>query len=350
MRCARGRAPTSDRAGGGSVANCVVVRASPSFALAKYWGKADPEANLPATPSIAITVDSLWSQATVTAGSGDRAGSAPGDLVTVDGQAVPAARVAPFLAAARAELPELSGAIDVAATGNFPQAAGLASSASLFAAVAFGCAALVGRSDDLPRVSRIARVGSASAARSVYGGFSSLAAGATAARPELSANHWPELRLLVAIVDTGAKPVPSRDAMARVAATSPYYGAWVNDAAVTYTEIRKALYDRDLDRLGAHMRLSYLRMFGTMLSASPPINYLRPGSIAVLQALQVLRENGVGAWETMDAGPQVKVLTTEEQLPRVREALVASGMAPDRLIEAAAGEGPRQVDDDAALA
>ena len=195
MRCARGRAPTSGRAGGGSVASRVVVRAAPSFALAKYWGKADTEANLPATPSIAITVDSLWSQATVTAGEGP-AGSDAGDLVTVDGQAVPPARVAPFLAAARAELPELSGVVHVAATGNFPPAAGLASSASLFAAVAFGCAALVGRSDDLPRVSRIARVGSASAARSVFGGFSSLAAGATAARPELSANHWPELRLL----------------------------------------------------------------------------------------------------------------------------------------------------------
>lgn len=323
------------------MSDSVVVRASPSFALAKYWGKADREANLPATPSIAITIDSLWSQATVTlADASDGAGV---DLVTVDGSAVPAARVSPFLIALRKELPELRGVLHVAATGNFPQAAGLASSASLFAAVAFGAASLVGRADDLQGVSRIARVGSASAARAVFGGFSSLAAGAEAAQAELNADHWPQLRLLVAIVDTSAKPVPSRDAMERVAATSPYYDAWVRDAAATYREIRDALYARDLDRLGEHMRLSYLRMFGTMLSAAPPINYLRPGSVAVLHALQQLRDDGIAAWETMDAGPQVKVLSTATDLPRVRAALVASGIPGDRLIEAAAGDGPRLV-------
>lgn len=319
----------------------VLAQASPSFALAKYWGKADREINLPATPSIAITVDALWLRATVTLDSDSDSDSAK--LFTVDGSAVPSARVAPFLAALRAELPELVGSLSVAASGNFPQAAGLASSASLFAAVAFGAASLAGRGDDLQRVSRIARVGSASAARSVFGGFSSLGAGEQSARAELSAEHWPQLRLLVAVVDTAAKPVSSREAMERVAGTSPYYDAWVRDAAATYQEIRDALYKRDLDRLGQHMRLSYLRMFGTMLSASPPINYLRPGSVAVLHALQELRDDGVAAWETMDAGPQVKVLTTEQQLPLVRDALAATGIPRDRLIETAPGDGPRLV-------
>ena len=317
----------------------IVARASPSFAFAKYWGKADAASNLPATPSIAMTVDALWTRVAVAVGG---TGS---DLFTVDARPVPPTRIAPFLVVLREELPELRGGVRVDATGNFPQAAGLASSASLFAAIAFACATLAGRADDRERMSRIARVGSASAARAVYGGFSSLAAGAAAARLELDADHWPELRLLVVIVDTQTKPVPSRQAMRRVAETSPFYQAWVRDAAITYEQIRDALHARDIGRLGAHMRLSYLRMFATMLSAAPPINYLLPGTIAVLHSVQRLRDLGVDAWETMDAGPQVKVLTTEEHLPRVRAAMVEAGIPAAQLIDTATGQGPRLLDD-----
>jgi diphosphomevalonate decarboxylase len=286
-----------------------------------------------------MTADTLFCETGIARG----AASQDTDTVTVDGSRVPPERTAPFFAAIRAAL-ALSDPFTVEATSNFPQAAGLASSSALFAAMAFGCAALVGRSHEAALVSALARLGSASAARAVFGGFSSLAAGATSARPEFSRDHWPELRMLAVIVASGPKPIASRDAMGAVAATSPYYAAWLEDAPRTYAEIRAALAVCDLQRLGEQMQLSYLRMFGTMLSAAPPINYLLPGSVHVQQVLRELRAAGVAAWETMDAGPQVKVFTTAAALPSVRAAIEAAGFAPERIVTCRAGAGARCVD------
>ena len=288
-----------------------------------------------------MTADTLFSETTITLGPGLAAEQ--GDTVSVWGNRVPVARSAPFFAAVRASLRFVE-SLNVEVCSNFPQAAGLASSSSLFAAAAYGCAALAGRNDELALVSTLARIGSASAARAVFGGFSSLAAGAASAQPEFPLDHWPELRMLAVIVDPGPKAITSRDAMGLVAATSPFYAAWLQDAPATYREVRAALAQRDLERLGEQMQLSYLRMFGTMLSAAPPINYLQPGSIRVLQILRELRAAGTSAWETMDAGPQVKIFTTVGELTAVRAALEQQAdIAADCLIECRAGEGARVV-------
>ena len=198
---------------------------------------------------------------------------------------------------------------------------------------------------DLSRISALARIGSASAARAVWGGFSALEAGAEAAYCAFPADHWPELRLLVAITSRRRKPQPSRDAMLHVAATSPYYEAWVAAAEATFQAAVEAVRARDLERLGPPMRASYLRMFGTMFAADPPINYLRPQSLQVLEVLEELRTAGVGAWETMDAGPQVKIACLAADVERIRAALVAgTDLTPTDLIETAPGPGPCIID------
>jgi diphosphomevalonate decarboxylase len=58
-------------------------------------------------------------------------------------------------------------------------------------------------------------------------------------------------------------------------------------------------------------------MFGTMLSSSPPLLYWQPESVAIIRLCEELRQTNVPAWETMDAGPQVKILTLEEEVDRV---------------------------------
>jgi diphosphomevalonate decarboxylase len=89
------------------------------------------------------------------------------------------------------------------------------------------------------------------------------------------------------------------------------------------------------------MRVSYLRMFGTMFAADPPINYLHPRSLQVLDVLERLRAAGVDAWETMDAGPQVKIACLAGDVDRIRAALLAdTGLDPADLIETAPGPGP----------
>ena len=293
--------------------------------------------NLPATSSLAVTVTGLYTEVQLQEGSGR-------DHLRVDGTVVPAPRHAPFFDAARATL-GVATRYRAEASNNFPGAAGLASSASLFAALARGCAELAGRETSREHLSALARVGSASAARALWGGFSTLEAGADCADAAFPEDHWPELRLLVAVTSRQRKPLPSRDAMLHVAATSPYYPAWLASAEATFQAALEAVRTRDLERLGPHMRVSYLRMFGTMFAADPPINYLLPQSLQVLEVLEELRAAGIGAWETMDAGPQVKIACLAADVERIRTALLANAdLAPHDLIETAPGPGPCIVD------
>lgn len=306
------------------------------MALIKYWGKSDIRRNRPATPSLAVTVTRLETKVRMCEASGN-------DHLSVDGAEVPEERYRSFFDAARATL-GVDTRYRAEACNNFPGGAGLASSASLFAALAVGCGRLAGKDGprrDRASLSALARIGSASAARAVWGGFSVLEAGAEAGAEAFPPDYWPELRLLVAITARGRKPMPSRDAMLHVAETSPYYDAWTGTADATYRAAMEAVRNRDLGRLGPLMRISYLRMIGTMFGADPPINYLRAQSLRVLEVLDDLRAAGIGAWETMDAGPQVKIACLEPDAEKIRAALVSrAGLAPRDLIETAPGPGP----------
>lgn len=291
----------------------VVFRASPSLALVKYWGKADSRLNTPATPSIGATLAELHSETVARVSKGE-------DRVTVDGAIEEQKRFAFYFKHLRSALrTELE--FDVESTNSFPTAAGLASSASGFAAMTCACAKLAGFTGDRKALSAIARVGSASAARSLYGGFVGLDAGAEYAEPLFDTDHWPDFRIVVVAVTTEKKPISSRAAMERSKVTSPFFPQWVEMSPRIYQEAKTAIQNRDIERLGALMRMSYLAMFSTMFSSDPPVIYWRPGSLSVIHLCEELRRNGIAAWETMDAGPQVKIACVRENVRKIVEAL-----------------------------
>jgi diphosphomevalonate decarboxylase len=210
-------------------------------------------------------------------------------------------------------------------TNNFPTSAGLASSSSGFAALAMAMSRLAGQDLSNEDLSALARIGSGSAARAAFGGFVEWPAGAAHARPLYDETYWPEFRVIVCLVDQGPKAVSSRKAMTQVRDTSPYYGEWVRDAPCLHHGALTALASRDLEKLGDIARHSTMRMFGTMLGMSPPLVYWTPASVQLIQLTQTLRKQGVRVWETMDAGPQVKLLCladdVEAILCHVKEAL-----------------------------
>lgn len=317
------------------MADSAFVSASPSLALVKYWGKSDDERNLPATSSIGVTLSGMETRSAVSVAAEDR--------VAVDGGIQPSERFAPFFQHLRAVL-GTSHHFHVESYNTFPTAAGLASSSSGFAALAAGCVIASGVQADAPTISKIALRGSASAARAVYGGFSYLGAGADAARPMFPADHWPQLRILAVALTAEAKPVSSREGMARSRDSSPYYDAWVADSAALAAEVEVAVESRDIERLGHTMRLSYLRMVGTMISADPPFLYWHPSSVEAIRTCASLRARGVAAWETMDAGPQVKIATVESDIDAVRNEIWNA--VPDATIfETVPGSGARPIDE-----
>lgn len=316
------------------------ARAHPSLALVKYWGKRPGAPNLADTTSVALTLSGLTTTTECRIGEPNRA-----DTLQIDGRSVDPAAAQPVFDAIRAELGV--GSFHVHSSNDFPTAAGLASSASGYAALAGACYAAAKRakgdrwSDQdtercAPRLSELARLGSGSACRSVYGGFTRWEAGELRAEPLFTAAHWPELRVLVAVVDSGAKPIGSRAAMQQTRDSSPYYRAWQETSQHDAAAAAAAIAGRDLAALGPIVRSSYLKMFATMFAAAQPIVYWQPASIALIHAAEALRADGVPVWETMDAGPQVKLVTTESYLPRVRTAIEPLA---DRVIETAAGGG-----------
>jgi diphosphomevalonate decarboxylase len=298
------------------------ARACANIALAKYWGKADVKRNVPAVPSISLTLDQLVTETRVRFDA-----SLPSDVVRLDGRRASAAeaeRVVTMLDRVRRESRVRSNA-HVSSHNHFPTAAGLASSASGFAALAAAASAAAGLRFNARRLSALARASSASAARSVYGGFVELPAGSRgdaelAARPIAPSEHW-NVRLVVALTETGKKKVGSTEGMERSRKTSPYYQAWLDQAPRWARKIKRAIKDRDLDVLGAAMEQSTLAFHCCAITSDPPILYWAPATLAALATVRGLRERGLSVWATMDAGPHVKVLCEIGDATRVRHAL-----------------------------
>ncbi len=284
----------------------VRARANINVALIKYWGKASakaPEdANLPAVPSLSLTLDGLYTETTVRFAPDleqDRCtlGGAP-----LTGEAL--ARVSRVLDVVRRRA-GVASAFDVRSFNHVPTAAGLASSASSMAALAAAASRCAGLPDDPAAMSALARIGSGSASRSIFGGW--VVWDGPAARPVYPAGYW-DLAVVVAVVDAGRKKIGSRAAMNRTARTSPLYGPWVEQARGTLEAALEALEARDLGALCQAMELSTMRMHASAMASSPPILYWQAPTLAVLREVERMREGGVPCGYTMDAGPNVKIL------------------------------------------
>jgi diphosphomevalonate decarboxylase len=298
--------------------------AHPNIALAKYWGKVEAPTNLPAVPSLSMTLDSMSTTTSVGFGPGLDA-----DRVVINGRSATeaeASRVSALLDRVRHEA-GLRTRAWVETANDFPTGSGLASSASGFAALALAATKAAGLEWDAARISDLARQGSASAARSIFGGFVTLAAGAPdtrflAAEPLEGTIEWP-VAISVVITTFEPKAVGSTDGMRHTRATSPYYAAWVEHAGALFERAREAVLARDLDALGVAAEESALAMHACAMAASPPLVYFSPVTLSVIERVRGLRRSGMPAFATMDAGPQVKVLSSAADAARVASILRA---------------------------
>jgi diphosphomevalonate decarboxylase len=311
-----------------------------NIALAKYWGKADEKLNLPAVPSVSITLEPLTTRTRVRFGNGVRA-----DRFTLDGkpaEAKESARVTRLLDTVRRQSGiDLYAEVD--SSNDFPTASGLASSASGFAALAAAARAAAGLPFDRAAISALARAASVSAARSAFGGYVELpiagpGEGSLAARQVAPPEHW-ALRVIVAVTSEGKKAVGSTSGMLHTARTSPYYPSWVALSPALATQVREGLLARDLAQVGAAMEHSTFAMHASAMAAAPWLLYLRPATLAVFDRVRAMREQeAVGVWATADAGPHVKALCHAKDAERVEHAL-AQVPGVLRTIVAEPGEG-----------
>jgi diphosphomevalonate decarboxylase len=313
-----------------------------NLALSKYWGKRSYAGNFPAVPSLSVTLSGLSTRTSVVFHDGLRE-----DLVVIGGAealAAPRARVVDLLDRVRRASGEHRRA-EVTSHNDFPTASGLASSASGFAALALAAVRAAGLDWDAAKVSDLARRSSASAARSLFGGFVELDAGPLeggvddflAARPLAAPDHLP-LCVLVCVTTEAQKHVGSTQGMKATMELSPYARAWLEEAPRLHLRLLDALVARDFGTVGVLAEASAFAMHASAIAAG--ILYWNSGTVAAIGRVRALREEGMAAFVSIDAGPHVKVLTTRGDAPRARRAL--EGVAGvERILEAQPGPAAR---------
>lgn len=301
----------------------VTARAHTNIALIKYWGKANSELILPANSSVSLTLDKFYTDTTV-----EFTPQLTCDVLTIDGQRqnpVATQKVTKFLDIVRLRAGiKLFARVD--STNHVPMAAGLASSASAYAALAVAAAKAAGLQVDAPELTRLARRGSGSASRSIDGGCVIWHRGSddlTSFAEPVAVNPALNLRMIALVIDHNQKQISSRSGMAETVATSPYFAAWVKTAEQASAAMVDALRGTDFAKVGALAERSALMMHATTLAAEVPFTYFKPETLATLQMVQQIRSAGLPAYATMDAGPNVKVLTTAEHVEAVAAKLKA---------------------------
>ncbi|MBV1907116.1 MAG: diphosphomevalonate decarboxylase [Pseudomonadales bacterium] len=328
------------------------AQAHANIALVKYWGKQESDYNIPATPSLSITLDTLVSRTTVTTDN-----SLATDTFVLNNQKQSNPKVLSCLkrmrALTRTHLPPMS----IVSENNFPTGAGLASSASGFAALVTAIDAAANLKLSREQLSVQARIASGSAARSIFGGFVCLnpssnvsnsapeqASDAWYARQLLSEQSWP-MQVVVAICAEEEKDIPSSEGMQLTRRTSPYFNSWVDTTEEDFQECINAVLNKDFEHLALISENSCLKMHGLMLSTKPALVYWNAATMACIQALRALRKTGVPTFFTIDAGPQVKAICLPSAASQVQNA-IAEIPGVKRTFIAGLGSGACIVDSD----
>jgi diphosphomevalonate decarboxylase len=328
--------------------SAATYEAPPNIALVKYWGVRDPERMLPFNSSLSVTLERFRSRTSVRFDP-----SLTEDRVVLNGapaSAGPREGVVRFLDSVRA-LAGMTAGADVRSSNNFPTASGLASSASGFAALAGAATAAAGLRFSGRALSRLARYGSGSAARSIFGGFVEWRAGTRPdgadcyARPLFGPGHWPALVDLVVLVERApTKEVRSKDAMQLTVRTSPEYARRLSELPARLRAIRRAIAVRDPRRLFPVVMEECDSFRAVCETTRPSLDYLTATSRAVLAEVRTLnREAGspIAAY-THDAGAHVHVFTLARHAAKVR-ARVGRLPGVQRTLLVRPGPGARRV-------
>lgn len=288
-----------------------------NIALVKYWGKRNEELHLPVTDSFSVA---LTAGSTTTVCQASKK-----DTVFLNGQCVDESssffkRASEFCNLVR---PSPSFFFHISTINDVPTAAGLASSASGFAALTLACNDFFGWNAPKEKLSCLARLGSGSACRSIFPGFVTWQRGEAIDGADSYAlpwnKWWPDLQFGVFLLSTHEKPISSRKAMRTTVETSPLYAAWPSQVQKDIQEVRAAISEQDIERFGTTVERNALTMHATMLTSSPPICFWLPQTVSCLHEIWEARRHGVPIYCTIDAGPNVKVFFPQSSAESIQK-------------------------------
>ncbi|MCU5746872.1 diphosphomevalonate decarboxylase [Staphylococcus sp. SQ8-PEA] len=298
------------------------ARAHTNIALIKYWGKRNEEYIIPMNNSLSVALDRFYTETQVTFSTEYQR-----DRLVLNGNEVDekeTAKVNKFMDVVR-QLAETNLYALIESENFVPTAAGLASSASAYSALAAACNEALDLGLSSKDLSRLARRGSGSASRSVFGGFVEWERGeddATSYSHPVEADDWEdELAMIFVVINDQSKSVSSRAGMSLTRETSRFYQYWLDHVEEDINEVKKAISTKDFQHLGEVIEANGLRMHATNLGAQPPFSYLVPESYEAMRIVHECRELGYPCYFTMDAGPNVKILVEKLNADKVIEQL-----------------------------
>jgi diphosphomevalonate decarboxylase len=297
--------------------------ANTNIALIKYWGKRNEKLILPYNNSISMTCDGLFTITTV-----EFSKKYKRDLLIINDEELKKdeKNVLGHLEKIR-KMAGIKEKAKIVSKSNFPVAAGLASSASGLAALTLAATKAAGLNLNKKELSILARQGSGSACRSIFGGFVEWLRGKredgsdSYARQIVNENYWPEFRMIVTILTEEKKKIGSRIGMAQTVKNCPYYDGWLKTVNQDLDVIRKGILKRDFMAVGSQAEYNCLKMHALMMTTKPSIIYWLPKTIEIIQNVINWRKDGLECYFTIDAGPQVKIICLEKDIKKIKRKL-----------------------------
>ena len=292
----------------------VTVRSYANIAIIKYWGKKAEKEMVPATSSISLTLENMYTETTLSPLPADETA----DAFYINGQLQNEAEHAKMRKIIDRYRPEGAGFVRIDTKNNMPTAAGLSSSSSGLSALVKACNAFFQLGLNRRELALEAKFASGSSSRSFYGPL--------AAWDKDSGEIYPvetdlKLAMIMLVLEDQKKPISSRDGMKLCVETSTTFDEWIRQSEQDYKDMLVYLKENDFKKVGELTEKNALAMHATTKTATPSFSYLTDASYEAMDFVRQLREQGEYCYFTMDAGPNVKVLCLEEDLEYLSELL-----------------------------
>lgn len=296
-----------------------IVKSYANIAIIKYWGKKDPIKMVPATSSISLTLENLFTETEISFITREEAIEKTGqasDLLYINGELQNEEQIKKIAKVVNLFRDDRSQLVKIDTTNNMPTEAGLSSSSSGLSAAIKACNRLFDKNLSREELAQISKFASGSSSRSFFGPIGMWDKD-TGEVSEVKTDL--KLAMIVLVLNEEKKIISSRKGMALCMETSTSFDEWIRQSEIDFENMKRYLSEGDFSKVGELTEENALRMHETTKNANPPFTYLTEKSFDAMEYVRELRKQGERCYFTMDAGPNVKVLCLEEDFERLKD-------------------------------
>ena len=298
-----------------------IVKSYANIAIIKYWGKKDPIKMIPATSSISLTLENLFTETEISFITREEAIEKTGqasDLLYINGELQNEEQIKKITKVVNLFRDDRNQLVKIDTTNNMPTEAGLSSSSSGLSAAIKACNKLFDKNLSREELAQISKFASGSSSRSFFGPVGMWDKN-TGEVSEVKTDL--KLAMIVLVLNEEKKIISSRKGMALCMETSTSFDEWIRQSEIDFENMKRYLSEGDFSKVGDLTEENALRMHETTKNANPPFTYLTEKSFEAMEYVKELRKQGEKCYFTMDAGPNVKVLCLEEDFERLKDIL-----------------------------